>query len=126
MFDRDYNAGLNTTPGMWQMLSDILAAQHEMLPRSLNEAIYRLCAGEAELIGKKPINCAKDTPIEKLDFEIFKSLRVERIYIEGTWVKSGKPFIRCKELKDESVGQFYMKVGDTLNLDYTLKIEEND
>lgn len=50
------------------------------------------------------------------------TVRIERICVQGTWLESGEPFVRCKELADENRCT-YMTAGDTLNLDYTLKIE---
>ena len=51
------------------------------------------------------------------------TVRIERICVQGTWLESGEPFVRCKELANEDIGCVYMIAGDTLNLDYTLKIE---
>jgi hypothetical protein len=48
----EYNAGLGTTPGMWEMLSDILAEHEEKLPEALNTAIYRLRDKRA-FVGRK-------------------------------------------------------------------------
>lgn len=48
--DPQYDAGLGTTPGMWEMLSELLAEQQEKLPDSLNEAIYALRDGRAKVI----------------------------------------------------------------------------
>lgn len=56
----------------------------------------------------------------------FPTVRIERICVEGTWVQSGEPFIRCKELANEDIGCVYMIAGDTLNLNYTLIIKENE
>lgn len=46
----EYDAGMGTTPGMWEMLSDILAENSEKLPDSLNTAIYALREGKARVI----------------------------------------------------------------------------
>lgn len=48
-----YDTGLGTSPGMWQMLSELVAG--EKLPESLNNAIYALCAGEARVVGYTPV-----------------------------------------------------------------------
>lgn len=45
-----YDAGLGTSPGMWQMLSELVAG--EKLPESLNRAIYALCEGRAKVVLK--------------------------------------------------------------------------
>jgi hypothetical protein len=45
--EREYDAGLGTTPGMWGMLSDLLVDYEKKLPGSLNNAIYALRDGEA-------------------------------------------------------------------------------
>lgn len=45
----DYDAGMGTTPGMWEMLSELLAEQEEKLPESLNSAIYALRDGRARV-----------------------------------------------------------------------------
>ena len=37
MIHSDHDTGLNTTKGMWEMLSDILGNNEEKLPNSLNE-----------------------------------------------------------------------------------------
>ena len=44
----DYDAGMGTTPGMWQMVSEALDG--EKLPESLNEAIYALVEGRATVV----------------------------------------------------------------------------
>jgi len=41
----EYDTGMGTTPGMWQMVSDALDG--EKLPASINSAIGALCDGEA-------------------------------------------------------------------------------
>jgi hypothetical protein len=46
----DYDTGLGTTPGMWEMLSDLLNG--EKLPESLNNAIYKLRSDEAYIVEK--------------------------------------------------------------------------
>lgn len=51
-----YDAGLGTSPGMWQMLSELVAG--EKLPESLNNAIYVLCAGEARVVSYMPLPTA--------------------------------------------------------------------
>ena len=43
----EYDSGMGTTRGMWEMLSDVLAENEEKLPDSLNEAIYALRDGDA-------------------------------------------------------------------------------
>ena len=43
----EYDTGLGTSPGMWQMLSDLIA--DEKLPEPLNNAIYALCEGRAKV-----------------------------------------------------------------------------
>lgn len=48
-----YDTGLGTSPGMWQMLSELVAG--EKLPEPLNNAIYALCAGEARVVGYTPV-----------------------------------------------------------------------
>ena len=45
--DAPYDAGLGTTPGMWELLSELVAG--EKLPESLNNAIYALCEGRAKV-----------------------------------------------------------------------------
>lgn len=45
----EYDAGMGTTPGMWEMLSDVLAEYEEKLPYSLNLAIYALRDGQAKV-----------------------------------------------------------------------------
>lgn len=52
MIHSDHDTGLNTTKGMWEMLSDILGDNEEKLPNSLNEAIYKLCDGTAKIVMK--------------------------------------------------------------------------
>jgi hypothetical protein len=44
----EYDAGLNTTPGMWQMVSEAL--EGEKLPVAINEALYLLCEGKARVV----------------------------------------------------------------------------
>jgi hypothetical protein len=46
----EYEAGMGTTPGMWEMLSDLLCEYEEKLPESLNNAIYALRDGEAVVV----------------------------------------------------------------------------
>ena len=46
----EYDAGMGTTPGMWEILSDLLSG--EKLPVSLNEALYALMDGRAQVILK--------------------------------------------------------------------------
>ena len=43
----DYDAGMGTTPGMWEILSELIDG--EKLPESLNEAIYALRDGRARV-----------------------------------------------------------------------------
>lgn len=45
-----YDTGLGTSPGMWQLLSELVAG--EKPPESLNNAIYALCAGKARVVLK--------------------------------------------------------------------------
>lgn len=52
MIHSDHDTGLNTTKGMWEVLSDILGDNEEKLPKSLNEAIYKLCDGTAKIVMK--------------------------------------------------------------------------
>lgn len=47
--DDKYDAGMGTTPGMWEMLSEILTEHEEKLPDSLNLAIYALRDGHAKV-----------------------------------------------------------------------------
>ena len=51
--DDEYDAGMNTTPGMWEMLSDILSEAEEKFPEPLNEAIYALRDGRAKVVLNK-------------------------------------------------------------------------
>lgn len=44
----EYDTGFGTTPGMWQLLSELVAG--EKLPESLNNAIYALCEGRAKVV----------------------------------------------------------------------------
>lgn len=48
-----YNSGLGTTFGMWELLSETLAANQEKLPVSLNKAIESLCRGDAMVVAKR-------------------------------------------------------------------------
>ena len=43
-----YNTGMGTTPGMWEMASEAL--EGEKLPESVNSALYSLCKGEASVV----------------------------------------------------------------------------
>ena len=56
----EYNAGLGTTPGMWELLSDELAEFGVKLPESLNAAIYALRDGSASVAtdGWSPMDTA--------------------------------------------------------------------
>lgn len=45
------DAGLGTTLGMWEMLSELL--EGEKLPESLSRAIHKLCEGEAKVVHLK-------------------------------------------------------------------------
>lgn len=45
-----YDTGLGTSPGMWQMLSELVAG--EKLPESLNNAIYALRDDRAKVVFK--------------------------------------------------------------------------
>ncbi len=45
-----YDTGLGTSPGMWQMLSELVAG--EKLPGSLNNAIYALRDDRAKVVFK--------------------------------------------------------------------------
>jgi hypothetical protein len=54
----EYYAGLGTTPGMWELLSDLLAEYEEKLPNSLNEAIYALRHGTAVVVERAVENKA--------------------------------------------------------------------
>lgn len=51
----EYDSGLGTTPMMWQMLSEALAANKEKLPESLNNAIYTICEGRAVVVLKNNV-----------------------------------------------------------------------
>lgn len=59
--DEQYNAGMGTTPGMWEMLSDLLVEYEEKLPESLNNAIYALRDGKAKVTA----NAAVERPADK-------------------------------------------------------------
>ena len=48
----EYNAGMGTTPGMWEVLSDMLAEEDASLPNAVNEAIYALRDGRAMVVPK--------------------------------------------------------------------------
>lgn len=54
----DYDTGLGTTPGMWDMLSELLEEYEAHLPDSLNNAIYALRDGSAKVINGEYI-CSK-------------------------------------------------------------------
>ena len=41
----EYDAGMGTTPGMWEMVSELL--EDEKLPKSVSEAINALAQGRA-------------------------------------------------------------------------------
>ncbi len=43
-----YDTGLGTSPGMWEMLSEMLDG--EKLPESMNAAIYALRSGKARVV----------------------------------------------------------------------------
>lgn len=43
-----HDAGMGTTPGMWEMVSDALAG--EALPESINKALYALREGRAHVV----------------------------------------------------------------------------
>lgn len=47
----DYDAGMGTTPSMWEMASESLHG--EKLPESLNSAIHALAEGRATVILKQ-------------------------------------------------------------------------
>lgn len=49
----EFDAGMGTTPGMWESLSDVLSENEITLPDSLNAAIYALWAGKAEVSSKE-------------------------------------------------------------------------
>lgn len=51
-----FDAGLGTTKGMWEMLSEILEEDEVKLPESLNLAINLLCNGEAKVVMNKDVN----------------------------------------------------------------------
>ena len=44
----EYDTGLDTTPGMWEMVSEIL--EGEQLPTPLSNAINLLASGKAKVI----------------------------------------------------------------------------
>jgi hypothetical protein len=44
----DYDAGMGTTPGMWQLVSELL--DNEKLPVSINVALEELCEGKARVV----------------------------------------------------------------------------
>ncbi len=50
----EYDAGMGTTPGMWDMLSEILAEYDEKLPESLNKAIVALRDCQAKVVEISP------------------------------------------------------------------------
>ena len=50
------------TQGMWEMLSDILAEYDEKLPQSLNDTIYALRDGRAEVVSAW-IKCSERMPL---------------------------------------------------------------
>lgn len=51
MDDSERCAGLGTTLGMWEMLSELL--EGEKLPESLSRAIHKLCEGEAKVVQRR-------------------------------------------------------------------------
>lgn len=46
----EWTSGMNTDPGMWEFLSELLDG--EKLPESLNNAIYALRNGDAAVVPK--------------------------------------------------------------------------
>lgn len=50
----EFDTGMGTTPGMWQLVSEELAEAGAMLPESVNAAIYALCEGTAKVV-REPI-----------------------------------------------------------------------
>ena len=48
----EYDAGMGTTPGAWEVLSDMLAEEDASLPNAVNEAIYALRDGRAKIVLK--------------------------------------------------------------------------
>jgi hypothetical protein len=67
----EFDTGMNTTPGMWQMLSKALDG--EQLPEPLNGVIYALCEGVASVV-RAPVNVALN--------------RVVFVYVKGQQVKA--------------------------------------
>jgi hypothetical protein len=49
--DSQFDTGMGTTPGMWEMVSDAL--EGEKLPESVNSAIYALVNGNASVVPDK-------------------------------------------------------------------------
>jgi hypothetical protein len=47
----EFDTGLGTSKFMWELVSELLDG--EKLPDSINEAIYKLREGEAEIVEKK-------------------------------------------------------------------------
>lgn len=81
MIHSEHDTGLNTTKGMWEMLSDILGDNEEKLPKSLNEAIYKLCDGTVFEVNREnlePKSCSY------YDAYCFKDPRPDVDYISYT------------------------------------------
>ena len=55
----EYDAGMGTTPGMWEMASEVLDG--EKLPASVSEAIKALAKGHAIVVIKAKENCNEKT-----------------------------------------------------------------
>ena len=60
-----YNTGMGTTPGMWEMVSETLHG--EKLPEAINKAIHALCDATASLATWVPFSermPTKEQPME--------------------------------------------------------------
>lgn len=49
----EFDTGMGTTPGMWEMVSDALSESNTKLPDSVNEAIYALRDDRAAVVLKR-------------------------------------------------------------------------
>lgn len=59
IMDSQFDTGMGTTPGMWEMVSEALKG--EKLPESINKAIQALCGGTASVISD--VNNIEETSI---------------------------------------------------------------
>ena len=82
------STGMNTTPGMWEMVSEALADAGAKLPTPVNEAIYALCNGRAT-VGQW-VDFKERMPTEHHPIELLCCEETGESFMYGWYIDEGE------------------------------------